>query len=269
MILRSPHLLWLLLPLLIATGIIAWRGITRRAAIVLRGLLLAVLVVALADPIRPGTSAPPALLVLVDASASIPTDQVKSAWQTALTIAQRHGDKQTTLAAFGRNVIVAQDRILPQVDGSATDIAGALRMASGLLKVGGGHVLLISDGSATTPGAEAAAADLRAEGIAVDVIPMPGDKRPDARVAEIVIPAGLREGQSFRGEIIVVATAPMTATLTFKQDDEPPTKQTVTLQQGSNSIPFSGTAGRSGVHSFSAALSGGDAYPENDSLERA
>ena len=269
MILRSSHLLWLLLPLLIATVIIAWRGMTRRSAIVLRSLLLAVLVVALADPIRPGTSAPPALLVLVDASASLPADQVKGAWQTALTIAQRHGDKQTTLAAFGRNVVVAQDRTLPQVDGSATDIAGALRLASGLLKVGGGHVLLMSDGSATTPGAEAAAADLRAQGIAVDILPLPGDKRPDARVAEIVIPAGLREGQSFRGEIVVVATAPMTATLTFKQDDEPPTKQTVTLQQGSNSIPFSGTARRSGVHSFSAALSGGDAHPENDSLERA
>ncbi len=269
MTLRSPHLLWLLLPLLLATGLLAWRGFTRRPAIVLRALLFAALIVALADPARPGTSAPPALLVLVDASASIPAERVAGAWQTARDIASRHGTKQTTVAAFGRDVVVARDATMPHVDGSASDIAGALRLAGGLLKAGGGRVLMISDGDATTPGVEVATADLRAQGIAVDVLPLPADKRPDARVAEIVVPAGLREAQSFRGEVIVAATAPMTATLAFKQDDEPSAAQPVELRPGRNSIPFAGTAGRSGVHRFSATLQVDDAHAENNILERA
>jgi Mg-chelatase subunit ChlD len=268
MILRNPQLLWLLVPVLGIVGLFARRGAPRRPVVLLRGLLLAVLIVALADPVRPGASAPPAMLVLVDASASVPRERVEAAWQTALAVADSHGGQQTTLAAFGRNVVVAENRQLPAVDGTGSDIAGALRLAGGLLRTGGGRVLLMSDGGATTPGAEAAAAELRAAGVTVDVLPIPADDRPDARVAEIVVPAGLREGQTYRGEIVVVASAAANATLQFTQDDAPASTQPVRLQPGRNSVPFSGTAGRAGVHRFGATLQSADAHPENNTLER-
>src|SRR3712207_302793 len=145
MILRNPQLLWLLLPLLLMLLLVGRRGGMRKASIFLHSLLVVLLVVALADPLRPGTAAPPGLLVLVDASASMPAERVREAWQTALQIASSHGPEHTTLAAFGRNVVVATGSEMPAVDGSASDIAGALRLAGGLLG-GSGRVLLLSDG---------------------------------------------------------------------------------------------------------------------------
>lgn len=267
MILRSPALLWLLPPLAFTLGLLAWRRALRPPAVLLRGLLFATLVLAIVDPVRPGAAAPPALLVLVDASASVAPERIDEAWQTALRVADSHGSQQTTLAAFGRNVVMATDRQRPAVDATASDIAGALRFAQGLLRVGGGRVLLVSDGAATAPGTEAAAADLKAAGIPVDVLPLAADTRPDARVSQIVIPDGLRESQSYRGEVIVNATAPMTATLRIQQDGEPANEQALRLQRGRNSISFAGSAGRAGLHRFSASLAVNDAHVENNTLE--
>ena len=269
MILRSPELLWLLPVALIAVVLIARRGTLPRAAVVLRGLLLPALVVALADPMLPGTAAPPALLVLVDGSGSVPPEQRAAGWQTALQVAAAHGEEATTVAAFGCNVVVSSDDTMPVVDGSASDVAGALRLARGLLRSNTGRVLLISDGASTAPGADVAAAELAEAGIAVDVLPLEADERGDARVAEIGVPAGLREGQSFRGEIVIAATTATTATLRFEQEGEEPSEQMLTLEAGRNAVPFAGTAGRSGVHRYVAQIELEDAHAENNRLERA
>ncbi|HSH81004.1 MAG TPA: VWA domain-containing protein [Herpetosiphonaceae bacterium] len=268
-ILRSPGLLWLLPLVLVVMGAIAWRGTIPRAALLVRTLLFASLVVALADPMLPGTAAPPALLVLVDASASVPAERRDESWQAALAAADAHGRDQTTLAAFGRNVVVAAGDSLPEVDGAASDIPAALRLARGLLPDDTGRILLISDGASTSPGAETAAAELAAAGITVDVLQPTEDERGDARVAEIGVPAGLREGQSFRGEIVIAASAATTATLRLEQEGEEPSSQRVTLEAGRNVVSFAGTAGRSGVHRYVAQLELDDAHAENNRLERA
>ncbi len=253
MILRQPHLLWLLLPLGAVALLGAWRGRARGGVLLLRSVILAALVAAIADPIRPGTAPPPPLVVLVDASASVDPARRDAAWEAAHELAQEHGAKQTVLAAFGGDAVVTADGQLPAVDPNASDIPRALRFAGDLLGrdaagVEGRHVVLISDGASTVAGADIAAAELRRAGVIVDVLPLPADERLDARVVEIGVPASLREGQTYRGEIVVAATAPTTATLRVAEDDEPPSEQTLTLEQGRNVVPFAGTGGRSGLH---------------------
>jgi Ca-activated chloride channel homolog len=277
MIFGSPQLLWLVPVLLFVTLVVSWRRSVAPAVMFLRMLLFAALVVALADPIRPGTSAPPPLLIMVDGSASIPAEQREAAWQTAQTIAEAHGRNETTVALFGRDVAVAADSTMPTVDPTASDLPGALELARGLLADRGAtdttaterRVLLLTDGASTTGGADAAAAQLRNAGIAVDVLALAAGNQPDARVAEVAIPAGLREGQSYRGEIVIMATQPTMAILRFSEDDQIVTQETVTLEAGRNSVPFSGTAGRSGVHRYAAELDTEDAHAPNNRLERA
>ena len=234
MILRQPHLLWLLLPLGAVALLGAWRGRARGGVLLLRSVILATLVAAIADPIRPGTAPPPPLVVLVDASASVDPARRDAAWEAARELAQEHGAKQTVLAAFGGDAVVTADGQLPAVDPNASDIPRALRFAGDLLGrdaagVEGRHVVLISDGASTVAGADIAAAELRRASVIVDVLPLPADERLDARVVEIGVPASLREGQTYRGEIVVAATAPTTATLRVAEDDEPPSEQTLTL----------------------------------------
>lgn len=278
MIFGTPQLLWLLPFVLLIVLLVAWRGTLARTALVLRMMLFTALIVALADPIRPGTSAPPPLLIMVDGSASIPEEQRAAAWQTAQDIAEQHGRNETTVALFGRDVAVAGDSTIPIVDTTASDIPRALELARGLLADPAAtqpnvepnqRVLLITDGASTTSGADAAAAQLRNAGIVVDVLTLASDNRLDTRVAEIAIPAGLREGQSYRGEIVLMATQPTSVLLRFTEDDQAITEQQVELEAGRNSVPFSGTAGRSGVHRYAAELQVDDAHAENNRLERA
>lgn len=274
MILRNPQMLWLL-PVLLVVLLVAQRGIRGGMTLLLRMLLLTAIVVALADPIRPGTLQPPPLVVLVDGSSSVTPERRAAAWQAAQAIAAQHGTGQTTLASFGRDVRVASDDRMPEVDGTATDIAGALRLTAGLLGNSGSkaapnsHVVIISDGAATTPGAEAAAATMRDAGISVDVLPLAPDERLDVQVAEINVPAGLREGQNFRGDIVLSATAPTSVTLDFQQDDEPVTTQDVTVTTGRTTVPFAGVAGRSGIHQLRAEVRIADAHIENNAVATA
>ncbi len=144
MIFGTPQLLWLLPFMLLIVLLVAWRGTLARTALVLRMMLFTALIVALADPIRPGTSAPPPLLIMVDGSASIPEEQRAAAWQTAQDIAEQHGRNETTVALFGRDVAVAGDSTIPIVDTTASDIPRALELARGLL----------ADPAATEPNAE-------------------------------------------------------------------------------------------------------------------
>lgn len=259
MMLRHPDLLWLLMPLLALVFVAAWRGRVRSSVLLIRCVMLVAIVTALADPLRPGTTPPPPLVVLVDTSASIEPTRRAAAWGAAQEIARLHGEQQTILAAFGQNVILATDNQMPAVDETASDIAGALRFAGDLLTdstsdLQGRHVILISDGVSTEPGADLAAAALRQNGAIVDVLPIAADDRLDARVVEIGIPASLREGQSYRGEIVIVASAPTSAILRFTEDDQPPSEQELALTAGRNVYPFSGIGGRSGLHRLSAEI---------------
>ncbi|MBC8074550.1 MAG: VWA domain-containing protein, partial [Chloroflexales bacterium] len=139
MILRNPQALWLLLlaPLIVALW--RWRG--RRVvpgALALRLGIVTLLVLAVADPLlgqRP--PAPGPLVIVADQSDSL-TDAGKEALrQRANQLAAQAGARARVLF-FGADVIApsAPDDVAAP-DGSATDIAGALRAARALLGAGG------------------------------------------------------------------------------------------------------------------------------------
>lgn len=266
MIFRTPIWLWLLPLLLLAGGVVAWRGTIPRLAQALRALIVTFVVLSLADPIRPGTAAPAPLLVLVDQSASLTTQARDQAWQTATRIAQERGSALTTVAAVGQNVVVAPDLKQPQVDGNGTNLAGALRMAQGL-QPQGGRVLLLSDGAATTPGVDEAAQALRNQGIAVDVLPLNSDGQPDARITDIALPNGLRAGQNFRGEVVIDSTSATNAMLVLSFNGQPVKESSVTLDAGRTSVPFQSSVPNAGLQRFRAEIKLNDAHPENNVLD--
>lgn len=266
LLIRSPY--WLLLiPLLLTLG--AWlargRGIPR-PALLLRALILIAVLVALADPVRPGTGPAAPLLVLVDQSASLQPEIRAEAWQTAQRIAEQRGAAQTTIAALGQNVVVAPDAAQPQVEAEGTNIAAALRLAEGL-QPQGGRVLLLSDGAATSPGVDEAAQALRAQGVSVDVLPLADPLVNDARVAEIALPAGLRAGQSFRGAVMIESTTPTQATLVVSFNGQPISEQPVTLEAGRTEVDLTSTVPDPGQQRFRAELRIDDAHAENNALE--
>jgi uncharacterized membrane protein len=267
-ILRSPY--WLaLIPVVLL--VIGWAFVTRRsalprAALALRAMILISVIGALADPIRPGTAGPSPLLVLVDQSSSVTPEVRAAAWQTATQIAAQRGGAPTTLAAIGRDTVVATDDQQPQVAADGTDLAAALRLAQGFTQQGG-QVLLLSDGAATTPGVAEAAQALGARGVHVSVLPLVDDLQLDARVADISLPAGLRAGQNFRGAVTIESTSATEATLVIALNDQPINETQVSLEAGSTIFPLPGSVPDPGVQRFRVELRLDDAHPENNVLD--
>lgn len=266
MIFRTPLWLWILPLLLLAGLLIARRSSIARGALLLRAVIVTLVVVALADPIRPGTIAPAPLLILVDQSASLTPAARESAWQTAVRIAGERGSALTTVAALGQTTVVAPDLMQPTLDSTGTDIAGALRLAQGL-QPAGGRVLLLSDGASTTPGVEEAAQALQQQGVAVDVLPLSDSAETDARVVDISLPAGLRAGQSFRGEVTVESTGLVEGTLAVTVNGQPVSELPVRLEAGRTSFPLPGRVPNAGMQRFRAELRVVDAHAENNALD--
>jgi uncharacterized membrane protein len=266
MIFRTPYWLWLL-PFLALLGVwIARQSRMSRVVLALRAVITLLIVGALADPIRPGTAEPAPLLVLVDQSASLTPGVRDEAWQIGTRIARERGTAQTTLAALADDVVIAPDLQQPQLETNGTDIQAALQLARGL-QPQGGRVLLLSDGAATSPGVDEAAAALREQGVAVDVLPLADDALQDARVADISLPAGLRAGQNFRGAVTIESTAATTATLILSFNGQPVGEQTVTLDEGRTSFPLPGSVPEEGLQRFRAEIRLNDAHAENNTLD--
>lgn len=270
MIFRFPDWLWLL-PILLLIGVLmARRSHLPRAALLIRAVIISLVIGALADPVRPGTAAPASLLILVDQSASITPATRDAAWQTATRIATERGTALTTVAAIGESTVVAPDLKQPTVAANGTDLAGALRLAQGFTQAAsgpGGRVLLLSDGAATTPGVDEAAQALRAQGVTVDVLAMIDDAQTDARVADISLPAGLRAGQSFRGEVTIESTGSTQGTLVVSVNGQPVSERQVNLDAGRTSFPLPGNVPDPGLQRVRAELRLEDAHMENNILD--
>lgn len=264
---REPA--WLLsIPVLLAAGALLARarGLPR-TALLLRALILLAIAGAIADPVRPGTAGPLPLLVLVDQSASLTPEARQTAWDTALRIRDERTNADTTVAAIGADVAVIAEGQAPAIDAEGTDLARALGLARGL-QASGGRVLLISDGGATAPGADEVARQLAADGIAVDVLPIDAASGPDARLASIELPAGLRAGQSFRGSVVVESDFAGQAELQLSFNGQTIDTRSIQLEPGRNTFPLPGNAPQEGVQRFRAALLVEDAFAANNALDK-
>jgi uncharacterized membrane protein len=142
----------------------------------------------------------------------------------------------------------------------------ALQFAAGL-QPSGGRVVLLSDGAGTTAGMDEALATLQQGGVAVDVLPVATDDIADARVVEIGLPAGLRAGQQFRGEVRIASTMDTAATLVVSMDGTVLAEQPITIQPGQTTVPLPGRTPDVGLHRLRAELRLTDRYDENNATE--
>src|SRR5215472_18600912 len=106
-----------------------------------------------------------------------------------------------------------------QPDPSYTDVAGALRLAAGLLPDDYAHQLvLISDGRQNLGDAASAVAELRAEGVRVDVVPVGEAPAAEALVSGVDVAPELREGQTATVTVHLQSTGEATGKLTLIVD---------------------------------------------------
>src|SRR5438105_15668980 len=227
-----PEWLWglVLVPLLY----VLWRlwppPLSRRRAQIslgLRVLLIALLVFALAGlrvTIQPHQRA---IIAVVDLSAST-RHSLDAESATGRNLAGGKGaDDLFGVVTFGHD---AQVELSPtktpnfeifqtQPDPSYSDIAGALRLAAGIIPDGyARQLVLISDGRQNLGDAAATIAALRAEGVRVDVLPVGAAPAAEVLVAGVDAPAEMRVGEHGTASARVSSTGPAKGQIVFSAD---------------------------------------------------
>ena len=241
----------------------------------LRWLMLALVVLALAGPVQVGQAALGARqVILVDRSASVG----EAAYDALVNELARASSPQTLIVQFADTpaLVNAPREDWPAVPSATrgTDVAAALRFAGALLgaragdTVSAGSVLLISDGRATTGDALAAAAELAAAHVPVDVLPVSRLATPlDVGVESVEMPVALWASDPFSVTVSLYATAAVSAYVSLTRDGQPLTDAVLDLAAGENRLGFTLAAEAPGLSALEVQVQAvGDQQPENDRL---
>ncbi len=271
---------WWLLLLPVLWGGLWWTGkqllgmtpARKRFVLLLRGLVVLLLVAALAGVQGVRTHKRVCTIFLVDVSDSVPEPERQRAWSLiAQALQHARTDDLTGVVLFGREPIVGIPpthlKNLPNFtaapDRAATDIASALRLAIGLFPDGySRRIVLLSDGNETHGNALSVAEVARAEGIPIDVIPLrTTEKKQEVLVTDVLLPSEVKVGQPFPVRIVVDTNVVASGVLRVDKDGVPVKEVPVQLSPGKNAITLSLRVDKSGVSRLRFML---DAAPDTD-----
>ncbi len=151
-------------------------------------------------------------------------------------------------------------------DSHYTDIAGALRLAAGLIPDGyARQLVLISDGQQNLGDAAATVAALRAEGVRVDVLPTGATPKAEVMVLGVDTPSELREGQTLPVSVRLRSLTESAATLTLVVDEKESASRQVVVPAGTSTQSFDLPGLGTGLHKVRVEMQAApDTYAENN-----
>ncbi|NJD30219.1 MAG: VWA domain-containing protein, partial [Chloroflexi bacterium] len=278
---ESPAWLLLLLPLLAAT-IVPWLAARRRvgaarrrAALVLRAVLLASLVFALAgfQLVLPVDRL--ATVFVVDLSDSIGREGREDALAFLReTLEEMPEGDQAGIVAFGRDALVERlpeeireiDRLRSVPTRSATDIGGALRLAAALFPdAAQKRIVLLSDGNDTTGRGQREAAFAAARGIQVETRTIGLLQGVEVLIERLSTPSTARLGEEIEAVVDIASSVPQPATVRLYADGALVATERTNLKAGANRLVFRVKPTEPGFHRFRAVVEAArDTFSEND-----
>jgi Ca-activated chloride channel family protein len=258
-------------------------GARRVAAIAVRVLVLALLALAAAGPrVRFGSSDLTVVFV-VDASASVSADGRREALELVDRLAAGATPRDRVgVVVFGGDASVERalregglgtrlDRVASSVRSSDTDIAGALRLAGGLVPEGTtGRIVLLTDGNETRGSATDEARRLRARGIAISCHALPTGGQPEIALAGLRVPESPAAGESFDLRVEVTATRDTAARLrVFRNGVVVAERDVELLADGANVFLLPQRLDEKGFFTYRAEIESvaADGFAENNSRE--
>ena len=214
-------LLLLLLPLLwwlsyrSLSGLGRWR---RLVVLSLRSLVLAILVLALADMQYQRKNDRLTVIYLLDQSLSVPTQQRQAMIEYVNASIERHHDvakrDRFAVIVFGRDAVIEMplvDVALPLnsqvetiLDPEYTDLATAIQRAKAMFPYDSAkRIVLVTDGNQNLGDAQREARRATAAGVSLDVVPVMLTARNEVSVEKIDVPARTRRGQPFEMRVVL------------------------------------------------------------------
>ncbi|MCG8448352.1 MAG: VWA domain-containing protein [Pirellulales bacterium] len=218
LLLLLPLMWWLSFRSLAGLG--RWR---RLVVLTLRSLVLAILVLALADMQYQRKSDRLTVIYLLDQSLSIPTQQRQAMIEYVNASIERHHEEakrdRYAVIVFGRDAVVEMPLVSatlslpPQIetilDPEYTDLATAIQRAKAMFPHDSSkRIVLVTDGNQNLGDAQREARSATAAGVSIDVVPVKLTARSEVSVEKLDVPATTRSGQPFEMRVVLHNDAP-------------------------------------------------------------
>jgi Ca-activated chloride channel family protein len=263
-------------------GLINARELRRVFAPLMRAIVLALFVIALANPQQVMHSEGAARPAIVDASASI--TPAMRAWTLKLLqddLGLRPGDPAYMFAGDsapqsigGVESAFAKGAGCPECGPGATNLEGALYRIAADPDAHGGPAVMVTDGWQNRGDAERAISAIVNAEIRLDIFTPPGARSiPNVAMTALSLPPALEKAEPFALGVTMenLNDAPVTGTIAIARDDALIDQRKVTLARGSQRFDFPVRTETAGLASYSATYKPDnpalDAYLEDDSLK--
>lgn len=250
-----------------------------RVSVILRALVLALLLLGLAGPMLAENSTNVTTIFVLDRSQSVRAQAQDSANQwVANAISHAGADQDVAIVGFGGDpsllggpgsAATIGDNWTgdPGFDTTTTDLSSALALARSLPVGEARRIVLASDGAENNGSALEQADQAAAEGVAIDVLPLPGVDPADLRIDALTGPTSIWAGESVPLQATFSVGAGGTVSVAIAVDGQARSTQQVTLAPGSTTWSFSQDDLAPGFHAVSVTVTGSseiDRIPEND-----
>ena len=257
----------------------------RRLQAGLRGLVLALLALALARPVISSRSSRESIVYAVDVSQSVGTpaildaakriDEINAAISPAHFRVVAFGNSSRALdGTAGLRAIAEADRAArdtTEIDRTGTDLEGALDAARGELAAG--HVpriVLFSDGHPTSGDVRSMVSRLAEGGIAVSVEPMAVRTLGDTWIDTVEVPARLTAGATVPVTVAIGSQREIDATIELRAGEVLLATQAVHAVKGSTRVTIDAVIEQPGATTISATLKAdADPLAANNGFNRA
>jgi len=256
------------------SGLRGWRG---HLALQVRLWLVGLFVVLLAEPRAVRKSDALSVVYALDVSDSMGQDisDRSLAW-IAESVKRKPEKDEAGLVVFGRDAAVELpprktlplDALSVVVPKDASDLAKGLRIASTVLPEGNpSRIVLISDGNQTDGEVLPALDELKARGIAVDVVRVNFDFEKEVWLERIDLPRIVKRGETYEAAVLLSALGAGRGTLRLSENGETIIEKEIEYAAGKNRFAVPLPQRGPGLYEYAATLTvapGEDAWPENN-----
>jgi Ca-activated chloride channel homolog len=240
---------WVLLLILLPCAWAAWewRRSTRRLSMLLKAGTFVAILLALSQPHITVYRNQVAAAILVDTSASVSPEDLRTASTFADQVERARGSNWTRIIPFARNVRnTATDehtkggwqlRHTAGAAGRGTNLESAIRDGAASLPPGmTQRLVLVSDGNENLGSVARAIWQAQQLGIPIDTVSLAGRPQPGLRLESVSVPAQVFSGERFPVEITIESPRAANATVEMTAEGKSLGANPVVLEAGENHL---------------------------------
>lgn len=239
LLLATPWIWWLH-----AAGSSGLAGARALIALITRLLLAGALILLLAEPRAVRRSDTLSVVYALDVSDSMGEKVSDDALGWVMqSVTAKPAKDEAGLVVFGRDAAVELpprqtfpfEAINARVARDGTDLAKALSLAAAMLpEENQGRIVLISDGNETGGHVEKTLADLKARGIAVDVLPVQFAYENEVWLEHLDLPRAVKKGETYEAAVVLSSLKKGRGKLTLSENGKPIFEKEVEFDEGKN-----------------------------------